>query len=174
MKLYRNGELVEPKEIIEYDDEHDIFCMSNLRGSTIKIPHKLPFSFYFSARESSHAIRVKPVFNPDRMSKSSFGTLELHGDWKFTPGPDDKNVSQKQIREMKEFFKKYKVLFAAVWEEELPEDSVQDYFKGFITFEELISELYFFDDYKKDMEKVKNIAELESFVRKNNLFNMWD
>ena len=72
MKIYRNGKLTEPRKIIEYDD---IFCMSNLRGKDIVIPHKMPFSFFFSERESSHAIRVKPVFKPNKFSKSSFGTL---------------------------------------------------------------------------------------------------
>ncbi|MCM1232048.1 MAG: hypothetical protein NC489_18155 [Ruminococcus flavefaciens] len=177
MKLYRNGKLIEDTVIYATDEiaeEHDIFCMSNLRGNTIKVPHKLPFSFYFSARESSHAIRVKPVFNPNKISKSSFGTLELHGSWEYTPDPDDKNVSNKQIREMKDFFKTYKVLFAAVWEEELPDDALQDYFKGHILWQDLLGEFYFYEDYKSEMKQIKNIIELERFVRKNNLFNMWD
>lgn len=160
----------------DYDEppaEIDIFCMSNLRGKDIKIEN-LPFSFYFSARESSHAIRVKPMFNPNKVSKSKFGTLELHGDWKYTPGPDDKNVSQKQIREMKVFFKKYKVLFAAVWEEELQEIPVQDYFRGLISFSDLLTEFEFYEDYQKEMGCIDSIEELESFVRKNGLFNMWD
>lgn len=178
MKLYRNGKLVENKIIYEdYDEtpeENDIFCMSNIRGNKVVVPHKLPFSFYFSERESSHAIRVKPVFNPNRMSKSSFGTLELHGDWKYTPGPDDKNVSAKQVGLMKQFFKKYKVIFAGVWEVEIPEDSVQDYFKGIISFHQFLQECYFYDDYQEEMDKIKTIEELETFVRENNIFNMWD
>lgn len=175
MKLYRNGRLVEPKPVYNYsEEENDIFCMSSLRGSKVVVPHKLPFSFFFSERESSHAIRVKPVFNPDKISKSSFGTLELHGDWKYTPGPDDKNVSQKQIQEMKNFFKKYKVLFAAVWESKLYDGDVQDYFRGLISFDELLTEFDFYENYKEDMDNIDNIEQLEEFVRKYNIFNMWD
>lgn len=174
MKLYRNGRLVEPKPVYNYsEEENDIFCMSNLRGKDIKI-EKLPFSFFFSERESSHAIRVKPVFNPNKISKSSFGTLELHGDWKYTPGPDDKNVSQKQIQEMKNFFKKYKVLFAAVWEGVLPEVPLQNYFQNYIDLSELITEFDFYESYKEDMDNIDNIEQLEEFVRKYNIFNMWD
>lgn len=179
MRIYKNGKLLEPAKKVYYDEyeteeENDIFCMSNVRGCKVAVPHKLPFSFYFSTRESSHAIRVKPVFNPNKMSRSSFGTLELHGDWKYTPGPDDKNVSQKQIREMKQFFRDYKVLFAAVWEEELPEDEVEAFFRGTVSFAELLSEFYFYEDYKKEMNKIKTIEELEDFVREYRLFNMWD
>ena len=170
MKLYKDMQLLTPKE----EEENDIFCMSSLRGSKVVVPHKLSFSFFFSERESSHAIRVKPVFNPDKISKSSFGTLELHGDWKYTPGPDDKNVSQKQIQEMKNFFKKYKVLFAAVWESELYDGDVQDYFRGLISFDELLTEFDFYENYKEDMDNIDNIEQLEEFVRKYNIFNMWD
>ncbi|MCM1226187.1 MAG: hypothetical protein NC320_02020 [Clostridium sp.] len=177
MKIYKKGELLEPKEKIYYDEteeENDIFCMANLRGKDISIPHKLPFSFFFSERESSHAIRVKPVFNPNKISKSSFGTLELHGDWEYTPGPDDKNVSNKQIREMKQFFKKYKVLFAGVWESELYDGAVQDYFRGIISFSDLLTEFEFYEEYQEEMENITTIEGLEDFVRENNLFNMWD
>lgn len=171
MKIYRNGKLTEPRKIIEYDD---IFCMSNLRGKDIVIPHKMSFSFFFSERESSHAIRVKPVFNPNKISKSSFGTLELHGDWKYTPGPDDKSVSKKQVNEMIQFFKEYKVLFAGVWEGVLYDGAVLDYFRGIIHFSELMKEFDFYDEYKKEMAKLNSVSELEKFVRKHNLFNMWD
>lgn len=102
MKIYKNGELVQSM------NDQDIFCMSNLRGKNVCVPHKLSFSFYFSQRESSHAIRVKPVFNPNKISLSRLGSLELHGDWKYTPGPDDINVSNKQISDMKFFSKPIK------------------------------------------------------------------
>lgn len=174
MKIYRNGELIEPKTIVKEDEETDIFCMSNLRGCKVAVPHKLPFSFYFSTRESSHAIRVKPVFNANRISKSELGTLELHGDWKYTPGSDDRNVSGKQIKEMKEFFRTYKVLFAAVWEEELPEDEVAAFFRGDLSFSDLLSEFYCYEEYKEDLDNIKDVSELEKFVRENSLFNMSD
>lgn len=168
MKIYKNGELIRSMP------EDDIFAMANVRGKDIAVPHKLPFSFYFSERESSHAIRVKPIFNPNRVSNSKFGSLELHGNWKYTPGPDDGNVSQKQIGEMKQFFKKYKVLFAAVWESQLYDGAVVDYLKGNTSFHELINELYFYDDYKPELDKINSVEQLEQFVRENRIFNMWD
>lgn len=152
----------------------DIFCMSNLRGSKINIPHKLPFSFYFSTQESSHAIRVKVMFNPNKLIPSKLGVLELHGNWKYTPGPDDSDISNKQINEMRDFFKSYKVLFAAVWEMVIPEDAIQDFFRGFMTFEELLTEFEFYEEFQNEMINIETIEELEQFVRNNNIFNMWD
>jgi hypothetical protein len=168
MKIYKTGELVQSM------NDQDIFCMSNLRGKNVCVPHKLSFSFYFSQRESSHAIRVKPVFNPNKISLSRLGSLELHGDWKYTPGPDDINVSNKQISEMKNFFKTYKVLFATVWENELPEDVVYDYFRGIIPLSELIKEFYFYANYAANLDKIKTIDSLEQYIRNYKIFNMWD
>ena len=177
MKIYKNGELVEPKEMVCYNetrDLDDIFCMSNMRGCKVKVPHKLPFSFYFSRKNSSHAIRVKVLFNPNRIRDEEFGVLELHSNWEFTPGPDDRKISNKEIREMKQFFQQYKVLFAAVWEMILPDDAVQFYLSGVIPFNELLTEFEFYEDYQEEIDDIDDIEELESFVRKNHLFNMWD
>ena len=159
---------------ISSDSQDDIFCMSDLRGKDIVIPHKMPFSFFFSEKESDRAINVKPVFNPDKISKSSFGTLELHGSWKYTPEPDDRNVPKKLIIEMVQFFKEYKVLFVGVWEGVLYDGAVIDYFRGIIDFPELLTEFDFYGEYKIEMNKLTTVADLEKFVRDNNLFNMWD
>ncbi len=177
MKIYRNGEIIESKEIIYYDETEqldNVLGMSNVRGCKVKVPHELPFSFYFSPRQSSHAIRVKVLFNPNKMIPDKLGVLELHGDWKYTPGSDDKKISKKMIQKMKQFFMDYKVLFAAVWELLLPEDVVEDYFRAIIDFSDLLAEFEFYEDYKQELNKIQSIKELESFVRKNNLFNMWD
>lgn len=168
MKIYKNGELINNM------DENDIFCMSNLRGNKVVIPHKLPFSFYFSPREASHAIRVKVLFNPTKMIPSKLGVLELHGKYEYIPGPDDFNVSRKLITEMRNFFKTYKVLFAAVWEMVLPEDIVQDYFRAIADLNELVKEFDFYEEYQDEMEQIATVEELEQFVRDNDLFNMWD
>lgn len=154
-----------------------LFAMSNVRGKQVVQPYKLPFSFYFSSRyaysdsQVAHGIRVKPSFNPERMNYRTAGTLKLSDDWKFIPGKDDKAVSNKDIRKMKQFFRDYKVLFAAVWEDVLQENVVLYYFSGIIDWNELLSE---FDCYTKAMDKIKDVVELEEFVRANNLFNMND
>lgn len=173
MKIYKNGELLPKADIIYDDDFDDIFGMSNLRGKYVKTD-KINFSFYFSMQKASHAIRVKVSFNDSKINESDFGVLELHGDWKFTPGRNDKDVSTKDIRNMKAFFVKYKVLFAAVWNREIYEGDVVEFFRKGITFSELLKEFIFYDKYEKEMNKLKNVAELENFVRKNNVFNMWD
>lgn len=174
MKIYKNGKLVKP-ETIYYDDinDDDIFGMSNLRGKYVKTD-KINFSFYFSAQKASHAIRVKVSFNDTKINDDDFGVLELHGDWKFTPGKNDESVSSKDVRKMKAFFRKYKVLFAAAWNKEIHESDIVEFFCKGITFSELLQEFYFYDDYQEEMDKIRNVEELEQFVREYNIFNMWD
>lgn len=75
-----------------------IFAMSDVRGRYVKQPNKLPFSFYFSPSDGvAHGIRVKPVFNPERLILNKTGTLKLCDDWEYAPGKDDKFVSDKDI-----------------------------------------------------------------------------
>lgn len=155
-----------------------LFEMSNVRGKCVRNPHKLDFSFYFSPKDAvdgkdiCHGLRVKPVFNPEHMDISEAGTLKLHGDWKYIRGKNDISVSNKKIKEMKDFFKAYKTLFAAVWEKVLPPDALYDYFRGTTTFEELLTEFDFYDT--GVLTGVSSLDELTNIVRENNLFNLWE
>ena len=80
----------------------DIFAMSNIRGRYVVNPNKLDFSFYFSPGSGvDHSIRVKPVFNPEKLKLSMTGTLKLCDDWEYVRGKDDSSVSEKDIRKMK-------------------------------------------------------------------------
>ena len=162
----------------EYTDI--LFEMANIRGKTVKVPGKLDFSFFFSTKDAVeskdlvHGLRVKPVFNPEKISIHDVGTLKLHGDWEYIPGKNDKSVDAKSIRKMKNFFKTYKILFAAVWENQLPHDAVEDYIRGHITFSDMLKEFYFYDDYKEEIDTIETLDELNFFVVKNNLFNTWE
>ena len=149
-----------------------VLCMSNVRGRKIQNPHPMPFSFYFSAKEGQHSIRVKPVFNPTKMNTSTVGTLKLCDDWEYIPGPDDKSISSKKIREMKDFFREYLVLFCAVWDIQIDDGDVYDYFVGDITFDEMLQSFKFYEDYKDDLDQIHDIKSLESFCRRNNIVNM--
>ena len=157
-----------------------LFEMANMRGKYVKNPGKLDFSFYFStkdaveSKELVHGLRVKPVFNPERINTEDEGTLKLFGDWEYKPGRNDKSVSTKQIKEMKDFFATYKILFAAVWEKVLQQDVVQDYFKGNLTLNEVIEEFDFYNNYKEELDMITDLDELQEFVEKNNLFNTWN
>lgn len=164
--------------INEYTDM--LFEMANIRGKTVKVPCKLDFSFFFSTKDAVeskdlvHGLRVNPVFNPEKISIHDTGTLKLHGDWKYIPGPNDKDVDSRKVNRMKEFFKTYKILFAAVWEKVLPHDAVEDYIRGHIDFNEMIKEFYFYDEYKEDIDNIETLDELYDFVRENKIFNMWE
>ena len=165
---------------IKINEKEYLFEMSNIRGKFVKNPHKLNFSFYFSPKDAvegkdiCHGLRVKPIFNPEKMSIDKAGTLKLHGDWRYIPGEDDKNIGTKAIKEMKEFFRDYKILFAAVWEKELPQDSLYDYFRGTITFNEMLSEFEFYEDFKKELDSISSVEELTDFIDANDLFNVWE
>ena len=155
-------------------NKDSIFAMSNVRGRYIKNPHQLPFSFYFSSGAGvSHGPRVKPQFNPERLILSLTGTLQLCDDWKYVPGKDDKDVSEKSIRQMKKFFKDYIVLFCLVWDEHMQDATLEDYFKGAISFNEMLQDLEFYSEYKETLDSINSISELDKFCRDNNLVNMY-
>ena len=75
---------------------------------------------------------------------------------------------------MKDFFRTYKVLFAAVWEEELQEYALEDYLRGLCSWEDMMHEFEFYEEYHQELDQIQNCEELESFVRENNIFSMND
>lgn len=151
-----------------------IFAMSNARGRYVVNPRQLPFSFYFSSgAEVRHAIRVKPSFNPEKLKVSQTGTLRLSGNWEYIPGPDDLNVPQKQIDEMKQFFRDYIVLFAAVWDEQMQDSVLEDYLMGRISFAEMLQDLEFYPEHKDALDQIQDVATLEAYCRDHNLVNLY-
>ena len=155
---------------IEYDD---VLCMSNVRGKKIRVQKNIPFSFYFSARQGQHSIRVKPMFNPSKLTDSLVGTLELCDDWQYVPGPDDGDVSEKEIKKMKKFFRNYLVLFAAVWDRHLDEGEVYDYLVGDITLAELVEYFDFYSKFSEELDEILSVKELEEFCRTHDLVNFY-
>jgi len=151
----------------------DIFAMSNVLGRFIKVENNVPFSFYYSPRNSSHGPRVKPILNPSKMWLSKAGTLKLCDDWEFTPGQDDKHISSKVVNEMKAFFRKYLVLFLLVWDLQLPDPLLSYYFQGQIPLSEIIESLDFYDEFKNELDKMSTVFELEEFCRNNDLVNFY-
>lgn len=151
------------------DQLEDIECMSNLRGDDVKIPHKLPFSFYFSGNQGQHDIRVKVVLDPQRMRISKAGTMKLYDDWEYTQGPDDKHVDAKFIESIKDFFRTYLVLFCAAWDDQIDETAIQSYFQGTLQFSDLLKE---FDFYTEEMDSIGDVSELEEYCRANHLVNL--
>ena len=148
--------------------------MSNARGKYIVIPGKLPFSFYFSSGVGvSHPIRVKPMFNPEKLIQSKTGTLKLCDDWEYVPGEDDGNVKGQDIKKMKQFFRRYMVLFAAVWDEQLQDSTLQDYFYGRIGFNEMLQDLEFYNNYADELDNINTVEDLEQFCRDNKLVNLY-
>ena len=152
------------------EDNDFLIEMANVVGKYVSVPNKLPFSFYFSANNGNHSIRVKPSFNAERLLANQVGTLKLCDDWEYTPGKDDTNIKQKQVNSMKEFFRKYLVLFCAVWDYQLSERPVQKYFEGDYTLQEVIEDL---DFYTSKMDNIDNIEELENYCRINDLVNFY-
>lgn len=156
------------------DNLDSVMCMSNLRGSKISRPHKLPFSFYFSANiEGIHSIRVKPIFNPSRFVYSEAGSLKLCDDWEYVPGKNDTNIKSKEITAMKEFFRTYLILFTAVWDEQLSETAVQDYLEGDIDLDELVKDFSFYPEHSSELDQISTIEELEQYCRDHDLVNLY-
>ena len=150
-----------------------LMCMANVRGNKVRIQRNLPFSFYFSSSQGEHSIRVKPMFNPTKLKDNLVGTLKLCDDWEYTPGPNDKSVSERDIKKMKKFFRTYLVLFCAVWDRQLDDGDLYDFLVGDTTLSELISELDFYDDFQEELDDISTISELESFCRSKSLINLY-
>ena len=150
-----------------------ILCMSNVRGRYVKNPGQLPFSFYFSAQDGQHSIRVKPSFNAEKLKLSQTGTLKLCDDWKYIPGKDDKAIDSQSIQNMKQFFRDYLVLFAAVWDEQIQDATIEDYFTGRIDFHTMIQDFDFYDEYKNELDRIDDIVSLERFCTENYLVNLY-
>lgn len=155
---------------MQYLDE-----MANVRGKSCVIDD-IDFSFYFSKKNSNHGIRLKILWNREKTLRNDDGYIEMYGEYKYYSSPNAQyKPKQWEITGLQYFCKKYKVLFAAVWEMKLAEDDLADYFKGRLNFEEL---LITFDNISEDdfynINHCKTIRELEQCVREKCIFNMND
>ena len=152
--------------------------MANLVGRRVKV-EDIDFSIYFSRKNASrHAIRVKVFWDKQQINEDRCGYMELHGEYRYSQSPSQKYKPKSyMIETLRYFVKKYKVLFAAVWEGALPEDSLQEYFRKGIDFPELLSEFSIEKVGKQKYEALNyatNLKELEKIVRRYTIFNMND
>ena len=148
-------------------------AMSNVLGRFITVEDNVPFSFYYSPRQSSHGPRVKPVLNSSNMRIGDAGTLALCGDWEFKPGRKDIHYSTKVVKSMKNFFRKYLILFLLVWDEQASDPMLGYYLEGRISLNEFIETLDFYEDYQGELDAITNVTELEEFCRRNKLVNFY-
>ena len=174
-----------------------VLLEDNVLGQAVSVEdvegekHKgLDFSFWVSPRgNNQHTIRTKIFWNPSQISpENGSGYMWLHGDYEYFPSSGSKHVSAKKIRQAREFCKKYKVLFAAAWEKALECEDVGDYFRGDLTYEELLecfkkekTRFVVKDRYSRAVKVRKGISKesekvklLENIVRNNNLFNLYE
>lgn len=170
----------ERRVFLEYlrDPSMVLMEMSNVVGNDIKIDKKLPFSFYISSRRAvhnQHGIRVKIIWNPSKAPASADGYMELHGNYDYTIGSHKYKPTAKELKIARDFFKRYKVLFAAVWEERVDPQQVYRYFVGDIPFKELLSKFYdVSEEQYYHLNHARDLQELEEIVRKYKIFNMND
>ena len=158
--------------------KESLFEMSNIRGKYIKV-EDLDFSFYFSSKSNAydrHGIKVKLCWNREKIGRDLLdGYMELSGDYKYTSTAHPANkIDSVDIATARYFFKKYKVLFSAVWEEVLDENFLVSYLKGDLSFSDLTQEFELpFDSYEF-VQRCKSLKELESVVRRYHIYNMND
>ena len=116
--------------------------MANVVGNDVKLEDRLPFSFYFSNKDavhSQHGIRLKVLWNPSKSPSNADGYMEMHGDYNYISGSHKYKPTGKELSILKNFCKKYKVLFSAVWEDKLDQSAAQKYFDGRLQFNELLT-----------------------------------
>lgn len=154
-------------------NEISLLEMSVILGEGVKI-EKINFSFFFSPKIDQQTIWVRIVWNKEKTIKQHFGFMELSGNYEYIRAKDsNKHIAESDITAARNFFKKYKVIFAAVWEYQLEQTTAEDFFKGKITLKDLIRKLEIKIE-KEDIEKISNLADFEKYVRDKNLFNMCD
>lgn len=142
--------------------------LTSLRGKDVKLEN-INFSFYFSRKWKNDKCNVKICWNRN-MITSNFNILEICGNYLYRA--NNQIVDEKELDKVKNFFKKYKVLFAAVWEEKLDTNDLAFFLRSQISFDELLDCFYNMD--KNLIKGCKSLKELEECVRKYHIFNMND
>ena len=164
-------------EELELNEDIALLEMANVLGSRCKI-EDIDFTFYLSTKLGmKHGIRVKIIWNADHFDKDKLGYIQAHGDYKYGQDPSQKfKPKSYDIDTARYLVKRYKVLFAAVWEMKLEADHVADYFKGRMSWKELMDSFYNIEneEIKEVLSNCRNLKDLEYAVRKNNIFNMND
>ncbi len=164
-------------KILKSNISEPIFGMSNMLGKYVKIGGPLNVSFYFGSKhagvsdgEIPHGIRVKIFPNREKFRNKGSFFMKLHGDY----SAGDNKMDSEDLNNVRDFFRKYKVLFAGAWEEQIIEDDITAYLRGRIDLHELIEDMYVYEDYKDVLDPVSSIEEFEQVVRDNKIFNMND
>lgn len=150
----------------------DIVAMSDVRGKYVTVEN-IPFSFYYSVRNSNHGPRVKVTMNGQNMRPNKMSSLKICDDWSIDINDQDSRISSKDLNSMKEFFRKYIVLFLIVWEDLISEPDLGDYLEGKISLQEFIQDTDFYTDYSDELDTIDSVTELEEFCRNNNIVNFY-
>ena len=168
------------QEVFEWymsDPSAILMEMANVVGNKVVLENRLPFSFYFSTKEavhSRHGIRLKVLWNPNKAPDVADGYFEMHGDYDYIVASHKYKPTSKELEIARNFCKKYKVLFAAVWEGVLDPDPLQDYFKGRLKLNELLSKFELTGRQYYNVNHCTFLEELEACVRRYNIYNMND
>lgn len=104
------------------------------------------------------------------------GNMEIHGDYKYKQDAACKyKPDAVELSTARYFIKKYKVLFAAIWEEKLDPTDLIDYFRGHVDWNELLH--CFINVNQTDFTRIQNCKtrkDLENCVRMYKIYNMND
>lgn len=176
---------VELDDFIHYLSKSEglLLEMANLRGNDVKLVSNLPFSLFFSTKSAvhnAHAIRVKVLWNPHKMTATPDGQLWLHGNYSYEVFSHKYKPTARELNILRTFCKKYKVLFAAVWEEKLDAQDLIDYFADRLTLSSLLATINLQKEFDPEdvnyynLNHCKSLEDVENLVRKDKLWNMND
>ncbi len=159
----------------EYRESGVMMEMTEVTAEDMKTD-KINFSFYFSAeRDFKHSIRVIILWGYTYLDRDDVGYMKLDGEYEYFKICGNKEISEEEIEAAREFFKKYKVLFAGAWKDIIDVGEVDRYFRGRIDFDELLDGFYdMSDEQMKLIKQAKNPKDLERIVRQYNIYDMYD
>ena len=146
--------------------------------SNENIIYPVPFSIGFIRKsyiQNAHPFIVKILWDDSPKEGYAWnGYVEGFGDYLFIKSKiNSYDPTREQLKEVKAFIEKFKVLLTAWWNGKLYSGYIIDYFYGNISFNDLKNN---FEDLKKKhiegLSKCETFQELEEYVRKHKLWSL--
>lgn len=140
-----------------------------VKGKDCKVEN---INFSFSICNDDDIGEVNIIWNDDG-GKIFEGIFSLVNYKYYQTQEIKKELKQEEIDSAINFFKKYKILFAACWSNALHPIDLKNYFEGRISFNSLLNEFYNID-YFDNLSKVKTLDDLAYVVRKYKMYNLYE
>lgn len=166
----------------EHENTESLYEMAKLtrKNADLNVCGDIPLFIYFSKSNSSHSPRVKfyggtkEVDSTDlspsmQFSENGVGDIILQS-WmnkKNCPNAFDKQI----IEQVGTFVNKFKSLLLLVWFKRLDEDDLLEYFKGRLSWRDLLDCVEINENLKQQFISNNSLGALEKYCKENDLYS---